>query len=140
MTSKSGLLHRAALVVALIVSASAARAEAPLSLVCESDKGGSMELYVDFDRKTVELMPPSSCTWDIDGKELIVPDCRPPGHAQISERAISWELTEKIVSGTGVVSTREMRGGLNRQTAAVFLQVGSFTVFEGKCGRAEKKF
>lgn len=132
-------LKIAALAIALIALASPAHAET-LNLICEAERGGSIELLVDFDRKTVAQQPASSCTWNINGRTLVVPDCYPPGRAQISERSISWETTEKIVSGTGVVGSREVTGLLNRLTGAVYMRVGGFNGFDGKCRRATRKF
>lgn len=127
------------LAVALVFQAAPARAEI-LNLVCGSEQGGSIEYLIDLDRKTVQYPPPRSCTWNIQGRQLVVPDCEPPARAQITERSISWEGVEKIVSGTGVVSNREVRGSMNRTTGAVWVQHGAHVVFEGKCRRATKKF
>jgi hypothetical protein len=129
----------AALAFALIAQAPAARAET-LNLVCENDQRGSIELLVDFDRKTVELMPRSSCTWNISGRSIVVPDCFPPGRAQISERDISWAMTEKTVNGAGGVGEREVSGSLNRLTGNVWMRFGSVDGFSGKCRRATKQF
>jgi hypothetical protein len=129
----------AALALVLIGQIPLALAE-KLDLVCESEKGGSLEYIIDLDQKTVQHPTPSSCTWNIDGRRIVVPDCLPPGRAQITERSISWETTEKTVSGTGVVGSREVKGSLNRLTGVIWVQVGSFIAFEGKCRRATRKF
>jgi hypothetical protein len=36
--------------------------------------------------------------------------------------------------------SQEIRGSLNRLTGAIWVQVGGFIAFEGKCRRATKKF
>lgn len=138
------LLRSAVLAIALFVQASPTRAET-LSLVCEGDTGGSEEFLIDFDQKTVQRLPVSSCTWDFDGRELVVPGCYPPGHAAISERSISWETIKKTVSGTGVIGTNSISGSFNRVTGSVYLEEfgpsgNSWGAFRGKCRRATQKF
>lgn len=127
------------LALALLLLSAPALAE-KLDLICESERGGTIEYLIDTVQKTVQPPTPSSCTWNIGGRQIVVPDCYPPARAEISERSISWKLTEKTVSATGVIGSRAIRGSLNRISGAVWVQVGSFTAFEGKCRRATRKF
>ena len=140
----TALPRSAVLAIALFVQASPARAET-LALVCESDTGGSEEFLIDFDQKTVQRLPVSSCTWDFDGRELVVPGCYPPGRAEVTERSIAWETIKKTVSGTGVIGTNTISGSFNRVTGSVYLEEfgpsgNSWGAFRGKCRRATQKF
>ncbi len=137
------LLQSAALSSALLLAVSPAHAET-LTLVCENDRGGSLTLLINFDQKTVGLPSDnsaSSCTWDIEGRKLVVPNCNPPGPAQISERSITWERNIKIVTGDGGIHDQKVTGSLDRLTGSVFMQkTGSADTFGGKCRRATQKF
>lgn len=115
-----------------------ARAET-LNLVCENERGASLEYLIDLDRKTVQYATPSECIWNLQGRQLHVPDCAPPGRAEVSERSITWESIEKTVNGAGGIGSRTLRGSLNRLTGAVWLQQNTQVLFEGKCRRATKK-
>jgi hypothetical protein len=69
--------------------ATMASAAETLSVVCENDKGESAELLIDFQKKTVQQGTPGSCTFDLGARgKVVVPDCEPPGHAEISTRSV----------------------------------------------------
>ena len=111
-----------------------------LDLACDNEQRASLELRVDLDRKTVEVSPGRSCTWNIEGRKIVVPNCAPPAPARITESDISWTGIEKIVNGAGGVGEREISGSVNRLTGHAWLRAGGFDGFRGTCRRAEKKF
>lgn len=130
------------LALALAMSHLPARAET-LELLCEGDTGGRQTFLVDFERKTVQGLP-ASCIWELSGRKIVVPDCNPPGSAQISERQIAWTSTSKQMDGAGGLHNSQITASIDRQagTISVREQNDKFAdrFWTGKCGRATQKF
>lgn len=139
----STLLRSTAL--ALLLSASPANAEI-LNLVCDFDDGGTGYTFlIDLDKKAVQENPSSSCRWTIDGKDIIVPDCNPPGRAEITERSINWKTTLKEVDAAGDIHNVLIEGSIDRLAGSIFYTRtanyrNSWRTFIGKCRRATQKF
>jgi hypothetical protein len=134
----------AALAAALIAQASPAYAET-LVLACEDDSGPRGTFTVDFDRKTVQAGSSVSCTVPLGGgREVVVPDCNPPGRAEITERHISWKTTRKTVDGAGGIHNSPAEGSIDRLTGnIVYSETPDNSMrwgFSGKCRRATQKF
>lgn len=151
MTSKSGfvqadfsptLLRVSAVALMLAIQTLPVRAET-LTLLCEWEKGGSTTYSIDLDKKTVTAGGGGSCTWNIRGKEIVVPDCNPPGRAEISDAHIHWKTTSKDMDGAGGLHNSLVEGSINRLSGSInYSNNGKFgrSSFSGKCRRATQKF
>lgn len=142
MPIRSSLL-RAALTPAFLVAALPAYAEVVI-LACEDDRGAGATFTIDFDRKTVQSGS-SICTVPLGGgREVVVPDCNPPGRAEITEKHISWNTTTKEVDGAGGVHTAQAEGSIDRLTGRIRYRIIPTNRmswgFSGKCRVATKKF
>lgn len=115
------LLRSVALAIALIVTASPARAEV-VTLVCQPESGDSFTLRVDYDRKTVEYLSPNGSSGG-------------PAAATITEGNVTWDRRferEEVLQGYW--GHYRFEGSLNRLSGQ-----GNFTYWRNTEGREEQR-